>query len=442
MAAAIVHHEGADGGMELEAEERDKKSRVKALLRHGFLNVCVRDVTIQAEAALFQQIFAGNAAEAAKMMGTAQSLVGLCEFLLNPIAGALSDAHGRRLFTMIAPMYATIGNLTVSTFPFAMLPGGVPLVMVNRAINNTLLTIGGSVTTSTALSDVRSGDGLAVELAALNSVFGLGSIIGPWVGANILARSGNPTWCYKMRAAIAATHVLHNFFTVPETLPLSKRKPFSAKGLNPFGFVKLLGADVELKRLTAMTTLMSFCEMKNLIDFKILWLKNNVKLDVLAINREQMAYGATLFVSGRFMAPYVIKNFGGDTFTSIACWASAAAFALMGTFSEAWSPWGGLALHSPGINATGAMATKATAVNHAIRQGYGKGEFNGYVANMRALTVVIAPLLYGRAYAFFANNTKGGGGRVWWLLMVIAALFPEFLHKVLGRLNPTAIAAK
>lgn len=278
-------------------------------------------------------------------------------------------------------------------------------------------------------------------------MFGLGSVIGPLIGANLFARTGNPRNCYFARAVLAIIHMIHNVAMVPETLPLEKRKAFSLSGVNPFGFLKLLGADSTLRRLVAMVTLMSFCEMKNLNDVKNMWLKNDVGLSVLQNNNEQMAYGATLFIAGRYLAPYLIKDFGGRVYTSIACWATAASFALMGAVPAQWAVWLGLLLHAPGINATGNNAVKAAATDHAVKQGYGKGEFGGYVGNLRALTVVIAPVLYGQAYAFFVRHAHAhrsgkavqlGGGRIWWVILLCAALIPELLHQTIRDFKPVA----
>merc|ERR1712232_836697 len=141
-------------------------------------------------------------------------MVGLCEFLLNPIVGRVSGAYGRRLFTLVGCTYVTVGNLAIATNPFATVPlplgGRIPLLLVNRVISNTMMTIAGSVTTQTALADIQSGDGLAIALGKLNSMFGLGTVIGPLIGANLLARTGDPRKCYYVRAMLAVIHMIHN----------------------------------------------------------------------------------------------------------------------------------------------------------------------------------------------------------------------------------------
>jgi hypothetical protein len=81
------------------------------------------------------------------------------------------------------------------------------------------------------------------------------------------------------------------------------------------------------------------------------------------------------------------------------------------------------------------------ATDHAIANGMGKGEYQACFANFRAMTVVLAPLLYGRSYAYFAP--RGQPGMPWFFGAAIV-LMAEALHQSISEEECTlpAVEAK
>ena len=73
-------------------------------------------------------------------------------------------------------------------------------------------------------------------------------------------------------------------------------------------------------------------------------------------------------------------------------------------------------------------ALQGAATDHAVAAGFGRGEFSGYFNNLRATSVFLCPLIYGRLYAWLMERGVMPG-RTWWLLMVVASLVPELLHR-------------
>jgi cation transporter-like permease len=280
------------------------------------------------------------------------------------------------------------------------------------------------------MSDILKGKDLAIAQMRMNATFGLGSIVGPAIGARLLAKTGSIKACYIARAPLAAVQVAHNWFTLKETLDVKERKELSLKGLNPFGFVKLLGEGSILIRMVAIQTLVSMSEAKNLIDLKTLWLKQNLKLGIDKVSLEQTLYGLMMLLSGTYVAPKVIKELGQRAFTSLALLTSATGF-LLWAKSKTSLMWIGLALLLPGINATSASVIKARAIDQAAEQGMGKGEIGSYIANLRALTVVASPVLYGEVYARFMTRHGGQGNLTWILVACITSIVPEILHRSL-----------
>eukprot|EP00930_Biecheleria_cincta_P070856 TRINITY_DN58444_c0_g1_i1.p1 TRINITY_DN58444_c0_g1~~TRINITY_DN58444_c0_g1_i1.p1 ORF type:complete len:414 (-),score=55.27 TRINITY_DN58444_c0_g1_i1:117-1358(-) len=385
-----------------------------ALVRHAILNVVVRDLTLQTEVELFACM--GDAAQTASYMSAATTCAGLGEFLFNPLVARLSDCFGRSLFLNLLNTYSIIGNTVLSLNPMAKV-GKVPFVVINRALTGMLSTHSGSVMGTISMSDFSTGPALGINLARMFGAFGVGTIIGPCIGNRAFGAGGFRA-VYRIRALVALAHLLHNCFTMPETLPLSI--PFRAEGLNPFGFIKLLASpDGPLLSRLSRAILICTSEQKILINLKTLWLKENIGLSITQAQRELMAYATSTWLSGQFLAPRIIRTFGASAFTDLTAVLNALAFGIWGASSSVVGLWLGLLLHVPGCNGTGASMVKADMITRAEQLGIRRAEINAHFMNLRAMLVTIVPMLLGRLYA--ALVPSGHGERAWYLLASFAA---------------------
>jgi hypothetical protein len=62
----------------------------------------------------------------------------------------------------------------------------------------------------------------------------------------------------------------------------------------------------------------------------------------------------------------------------------------------------------------------------AAAQGFGRGEFQGWCNNMRALAGALSPLIYGHYYAF-AERRGIWPGTVFWVCGALGAAVPQLL---------------
>ena len=85
-----------------------------------------------------------------------------------------------------------------------------------------------------------------------------------------------------------------------------------------------------------------------------------------------------------------------------------------------------------GVNGSNTHAVKALAGALAIRDGYGRGEFSGWMMNMRAISTSACTLLYGAWYGWCADTGRWTGS-VWWLLGLLGGLLPQL---VVWRMSP------
>jgi len=155
-----------------------------------------------------------------------------------------------------------------------------------------------------------------------------------------------------------------------------------------------------------------------------------------------LVFGSLMYFAGTYLMPFLVKRKGPRGFTSMANAFSATGLLLSGLpgpLGYAANFWLGLFLHMPGVNGTSAAACKGLAAEHAVANGFGKGEYGGMYSSARNLSIFIAPLIYGAAYRRATAGTAGtqvpSALRLWtpWLAMAfLGAVLPELLHRSLS----------
>eukprot|EP00662_Eupelagonemidae_sp_cell21_P000646 gene646-1916_t len=86
-------------GDEEKARAR-RQAQVRVICAHMGFNVASLTIVMTQRVSLLRKVTGLAAAEAAAMLAMFSSGVGCVEFLLNPLAGKLSDANGRKPFLM------------------------------------------------------------------------------------------------------------------------------------------------------------------------------------------------------------------------------------------------------------------------------------------------------------------------------------------------------
>ena len=118
--------------------------------------------------------------------------------------------------------------------------------------------------------------------------------------------------------------------------------------------------------LVAATWFTATTEAKNTTDVFQLWLGQGIRLSVAQARNVTVGYGVVMLLSGKYIAPAMIRGLGPRRFTTISLVAQAAAFGLWGGVrGSIGSLLGGLALLLPSINAT--SSEFKTDTTHAFR---------------------------------------------------------------------------
>jgi DHA1 family tetracycline resistance protein-like MFS transporter len=144
------------------------------------------------------------------------------QFLFAPILGRLSDRVGRRPVLLVSLVGSVIGYLL---FGFA---GSMAVLFAARIIDG---ISGGNIATAQAvIADITGPEDRAKGMGIIGAAFGLGFILGPGLGALLVAVE---PWLPGVAAALtSATAFTLVLFKLPETLSINARREARRHPLN------------------------------------------------------------------------------------------------------------------------------------------------------------------------------------------------------------------
>jgi MFS transporter, DHA1 family, tetracycline resistance protein len=159
------------------------------------------------------------------LLGWLQAIFPFCIFIAAPVLGQLSDRFGRR------PVLAfSIAGTSISYVLFAIgiINKNLPLLFFARAFDG--LTGGNIAVAQAAIGDISTNENRAKNFGVLGAAFGLGFVIGPYLGGRLSAPNTSfyglfhtPSWFsastpFWFAAILAALNCMLILFKLPETL--------------------------------------------------------------------------------------------------------------------------------------------------------------------------------------------------------------------------------
>lgn len=150
------------------------------------------------------------------LLGLLIAVYPIGQFLATPILGQLSDKYGRKKILAISLLGTAISYVV---FAFAIITKNIPLLFFSRFFDG---ITGGNISIAQAMiGDVSKPENRAKNFGMLGAAFGLGFILGPFIGGK-LSDPSVMSWFtaatpFYFAAILAAINMLSVFFLVPET---------------------------------------------------------------------------------------------------------------------------------------------------------------------------------------------------------------------------------
>ena len=151
------------------------------------------------------------------MLGWMMTCFPLAQFLCAPILGQLADRYGRR---KVLALSITGTGIAYALFAIGIITKNIPLMFFSRIMDG---ATGGNISVAQAvIGDISSPQNRAKNFGLIGMAFGLGFIIGPFVGGKLSDpqlihwfNAATPFWFAAILSAINVISVLKN---LPETL--------------------------------------------------------------------------------------------------------------------------------------------------------------------------------------------------------------------------------
>lgn len=159
------------------------------------------------------------------LLGYLTAVFSFAQFLATPILGQLSDKYGRKMILSFSLLGTCLGYIL---FALGIITRNLPLLFLSRAIDG--ITGGNISVAQAAIADITKPEDRARNFGMIGAAFGLGFIIGPYIGGKLSDPSVvswfNATTPFLFAALLSLLNVVSILFFFPETL---KQKSESIK---------------------------------------------------------------------------------------------------------------------------------------------------------------------------------------------------------------------
>ena len=407
-----------DDSVAKQKEELHRKKQIRMIYIHAFTNLLHQAMSTPIRTQYMMGLLQGDQAATARLLAYATSGSAVIEFLFNPSLGKLSDHIGRKFLLLMSPVLSFICKALI------IMRSDYRLLMLERTVFNAANVLAGSTGCKAALNDLCTEKELAQAYGTLGAAQGLG-VLGGSILSGILSQFGMSfIGIYGTACAIGLAHTYMVIFKMEESN--KNKKPMKDFNIvNPFTFIKLFQTkSAELTKLTWASFFMCFSEGKNIVDVSMNYIVNDCMCGEAEAAYMVSAFGGSMISSG-MLSKAMLKKMGARLFTT---WSNVVTIIAYYFWTRGrLGLWSGLAMMVCCQARQAAVLARSTTLATGPGVGYGKGEYQGMYANLRSLTVMIAPLLYGNTYNY--SKARGQPGGMYFVVMAITAL-GEVFHQL------------
>ena len=322
--------------------------------------------------------FTSDPTERALWYGVVAFAFSIANFFGSPILGALSDRYGRRPVLLIG-----FCGLALNFFATALATQLWMLIAVRL--------VGGAMQANAAVAnayvaDITAPENRSKRFGQLGAMFGIGFIIGPVMGG--LLGGIDLHLPFFAAGTLALVNLLYGYFVLPESLPLSQRRPVTWASANPVASLKQLSQLKGIGSLVAVIALSSLAQFTMYTvwvlytTFKFGWgpTENGWSLFAVGI--------AAALVQG-FLLSRLLKRFGAPRLATIGLVSSSLGYLMWGLAPAGWAMYVVIAFNLLGFTVTASIQGIVSSAADARSQ----GQTMGSVAALSSLMAVLGPVL-------------------------------------------------
>ena len=330
---------------------------------------------------------------AVTILGQLGSASALCEVFLSNSFGKLVDAIGRKPVLIVAPAAAVAARALVVARP------ALPVLVAARFCTSLLVPLFWLAFQS-SMADCFGDDPtrLAVLGSRVAACMGLGYSIATLLGGKLAAHSVRLAYLASCLYGVAVCLLL--LFGMRETLPASRREPFSFSGANPLLFMRLFQRGRVFGTLNGVVLLQA---MSN--GMGDLW-------QVLA--RELRGWGPSQcgsfasisglsFMAGTLLTAPALRLLGPRRYTLASTAASVSANVVLAHGTSDAIAYAGVA--PAALGAGKGQPVSARIINLGEQQGLMQGALAAERSTLNAIVKVVAPSTF--AFAFARGSAIG-----------------------------------
>lgn len=374
---------------------------------------------------LVVDFMAGDAEQAAKILGLFGTAWALMQFLFSPLQGALSDRFGRRTVILISNFGVGLDYIVMAVAPT------LGWLFVGRVVSG--ITAASISTAYAYVADVTPADQRAARFGLLGAAFGAGFVLGPALGG--LAGSISPRLPFWIAAGLSLANACYGLLVLPESLPRSRRAPFNWRRANPLGALALLRSHADLSGL-AVVNFLSDLAHAALSSIAVLYMLYRYGFDERAVGLTMAGVGiASIIVQGAVVG--AVTRWLGDRVSLLIGLSFGVLGFLVFTFASSGVMfWLGIPLLALwGMESPAVLALMSRRVDAAEQ-----GRLQGANASITGMANLFGPGLFTQAFAYAV-----GAGAAWHLPglpFLIATLLLALAAMLAWRMTGNAASLK
>jgi hypothetical protein len=351
-------------------------------------------LTTQAVTQMWIVRFDGDFAAMARLQGLCSTLSSLVAFAVGPALGSLTDTIGRKPVLYLPPLFDLLQRLVV-----------LPVMTVGSEVL-ARTALGGVVAPLMGVFDAALGDlhvSHPMELGTWQSRLSLAQtaamVLTPMLSSTLAV------WDLRLplivSAGILTTNLVVTKFCLAETLEPAKRKPLVWRSSSPFSLFQLFRRGPRLRCLCCMLLIDNLIQPVLGGHNGILQIYQADSLGWGLMQRGQYeSLSAVLQLPGFVVAPSLMRKIGLPLTARIGV-ASTCVGMLISFFARSqWHFYAAVLCGSlgKGSSMSASPAMSAMVAAEGASAGFGQGELNAMVGNLRGIVGSFSGLLWGAIY--------------------------------------------